>query len=62
MSPKFSGYYNGSFTHFWYSRVELDQRKHGGKLQRKVERSYDRKSLRAGTRLGLEKLLFDTPS
>jgi hypothetical protein len=24
ISPRFSGYYNG-FTHFWFSKVELDQ-------------------------------------
>jgi hypothetical protein len=24
-SPKFSGYYKGSLTHIWFSKVELDQ-------------------------------------
>jgi hypothetical protein len=32
------------------------------KVQHKVERSYDRKSLQTGTRLDLEQLLFNTPS
>jgi hypothetical protein len=32
------------------------------KVQHKVERSYDRKSLRTGIRLDLEKLLFNTVS
>jgi hypothetical protein len=31
------------------------------KVQLEVEKSYDRKSLRAGTRLGLDQLLFNTP-
>jgi hypothetical protein len=31
------------------------------KVQLKVEKSYDQRSLRAGTRLGLEQLLFNTP-
>jgi hypothetical protein len=31
------------------------------KVQLKVEKSYDRKSLQAGTILGLEQLLFNTP-
>jgi hypothetical protein len=30
------------------------------KVQLEVEKSYDRKSLRAGTRLSLEQLLFNT--
>jgi hypothetical protein len=33
-----------------------------GKVQHKDERSYDRKSLRTGTRLDLEQLLFNTLS
>jgi hypothetical protein len=32
-----------------------------GKVQLKVERSYDQKFLRAGTRLDLEQHLFNTP-
>jgi hypothetical protein len=31
------------------------------KVQLKVEKSYDQKFLRAGTRLDLEQLLFNTP-
>jgi hypothetical protein len=25
ISPRFSDYYDDSFTHFWFSKVELDQ-------------------------------------